>query len=215
MSKTGIADERVIQKGVWPQMNPRRTSTVTSKEMTKKNSLVEEFFQPVFEYLLIWFQSFPINPQEQPVKYFCYLNLILIMISCQGDWGWNIRALEIRTLLNHVGHWTLDLGSGILDCNNSKPETRDPKLKSPPKGALKPTPLDWLSNVQNVYARGTWRTIRGLPRAKRNPPKIFGGFLCVEWCRRRDSNSHGLSPTTPSRWRVYQFHHFGEDWLLF
>ena len=30
------------------------------------------------------------------------------------------------------------------------------------------------------------------------------------WCRRRDSNSHGKSPTTPSRWRVYQFHHFGE-----
>ena len=28
-------------------------------------------------------------------------------------------------------------------------------------------------------------------------------------CRRPDSNRHGVSPTAPSRQRVYQFHHFG------
>jgi hypothetical protein len=28
-------------------------------------------------------------------------------------------------------------------------------------------------------------------------------------CRRGDLNPHALSGTTPSRWRVYQFHHFG------
>ncbi len=33
--------------------------------------------------------------------------------------------------------------------------------------------------------------------------------LISAWCRGRDSNSHRLSPTTPSRWRVYQFHHLG------
>ena len=29
------------------------------------------------------------------------------------------------------------------------------------------------------------------------------------WCRGGDLNSHGLTPTTPSRWRVYLFHHLG------
>jgi hypothetical protein len=28
-------------------------------------------------------------------------------------------------------------------------------------------------------------------------------------CRGGDLNSHGLTPTTPSRWRVYRFHHLG------
>ena len=28
-------------------------------------------------------------------------------------------------------------------------------------------------------------------------------------CRGRDLNPHRLSPTTPSRWRVYHFHHLG------
>ena len=41
------------------------------------------------------------------------------------------------------------------------------------------------------------------------------GSLILTWCRRRESNSHGLSPTTPSRWRVYQFHHFGKEEYLF
>ena len=31
------------------------------------------------------------------------------------------------------------------------------------------------------------------------------------WCRGRDLNPHGLTPTTPSRWRVYQFHHLGQS----
>ena len=26
----------------------------------------------------------------------------------------------------------------------------------------------------------------------------------INWCRRRDLNPHRLTPTTPSRWRVYQ-----------
>ena len=29
------------------------------------------------------------------------------------------------------------------------------------------------------------------------------------WCRGGDLNSYGLAPTTPSRWRVYLFHHLG------
>lgn len=29
------------------------------------------------------------------------------------------------------------------------------------------------------------------------------------WCPGRDSNSHGLSAATPSRWCVCQFHHLG------
>ena len=29
-------------------------------------------------------------------------------------------------------------------------------------------------------------------------------ILLIYWCRRRDLNPHRLSPTTPSRWRVYQ-----------
>jgi hypothetical protein len=29
------------------------------------------------------------------------------------------------------------------------------------------------------------------------------------WCRREDLNLHGVAPTSPSSWRVYQFHHFG------
>jgi hypothetical protein len=29
-------------------------------------------------------------------------------------------------------------------------------------------------------------------------------ILLICWCRRRDLNPHRLSPTTPSRWRVYQ-----------
>ena len=34
--------------------------------------------------------------------------------------------------------------------------------------------------------------------------------LCLApWCRGRDLNPHELSPTAPSRLRVYQFHHLG------
>ena len=32
------------------------------------------------------------------------------------------------------------------------------------------------------------------------------------WCRGGDLNSHGLAPTTPSRWRVCLFHHLGLDY---
>jgi hypothetical protein len=44
---------------------------------------------------------------------------------------------------------------------------------------------------------------------KKKDFRVWSEILFDFWCRRRESNSHGLSPTTPSRWRVYQFHHFG------
>lgn len=33
-------------------------------------------------------------------------------------------------------------------------------------------------------------------------------------CPRQDSNLHKIALTTPSRWRVYQFHHLGLRLLL-
>ena len=34
-------------------------------------------------------------------------------------------------------------------------------------------------------------------------------YLRPGWCRGRDLNPHRLTPTAPSRPRVYQFHHLG------
>ena len=34
----------------------------------------------------------------------------------------------------------------------------------------------------------------------------------VLWCRGGELNSHELTLTTPSRWRVYRFHHLGSSW---
>ena len=48
------------------------------------------------------------------------------------------------------------------------------------------------------------------PRTQNANKKAPKGAFFIGWCRRRDSNSHGRLPTTPSRWRVYQFHHFGK-----
>ena len=42
--------------------------------------------------------------------------------------------------------------------------------------------------------------------AARKHPRIQGS-LRTEWCGREDSNFHGLSPTTTSTLRVYQFRH--------
>ncbi len=36
---------------------------------------------------------------------------------------------------------------------------------------------------------------------------IFAGT--ISWCRGGDLNSYELTLTTPSRWRVYRFHHLG------
>jgi hypothetical protein len=50
-------------------------------------------------------------------------------------------------------------------------------------------------------------------RLPRLPFRHFGlesTLLTQLWCRGGDLNSHRLSPTTPSRWRVYQFHHLGK-----
>jgi hypothetical protein len=40
---------------------------------------------------------------------------------------------------------------------------------------------------------------------ERHPPQ--GKFFRTVWCGREDSNFHGLSPTTTSTLRVYQFRH--------
>ncbi len=37
-------------------------------------------------------------------------------------------------------------------------------------------------------------------------------FRLLTWCRGGDLNSYELTLTTPSRWRVYQFHHLGAVW---
>ena len=41
-----------------------------------------------------------------------------------------------------------------------------------------------------------------------SPRSLLAGLT---WCRGRDLNPHRLTPTTPSRWRVYQFHHLGRQ----
>ena len=38
---------------------------------------------------------------------------------------------------------------------------------------------------------------------------LIGPNILVVWCRGRDLNPHELTPTAPSRPRVYQFHHLG------
>ena len=38
-------------------------------------------------------------------------------------------------------------------------------------------------------------------------------FRSLKWCRGGDLNSYELTLTTPSRWRVYRFHHLGTRWL--
>ena len=43
------------------------------------------------------------------------------------------------------------------------------------------------------------------------PHPITGPTVSRHWCRGRDLNPHRLTPTTPSRWRVYQFHHLGRQ----
>lgn len=39
-------------------------------------------------------------------------------------------------------------------------------------------------------------------------------YYILRWCRGGDLNSYGLTPTTPSRWRVYQFHHLGTKFSI-
>ena len=39
---------------------------------------------------------------------------------------------------------------------------------------------------------------------RRSTTELLPLILLIYWCRRRDLNPHRLSPTTPSRWRVYQ-----------
>jgi len=42
---------------------------------------------------------------------------------------------------------------------------------------------------------------------KKPPEGEFWRFPDTAWCGREDSNFHGLSPTTTSTLRVYQFRH--------
>src|SRR5690606_4133599 len=49
-----------------------------------------------------------------------------------------------------------------------------------------------------------------LGASEKGPPRRRGGpFAYSEECPGLDSNQHAVSGTTPSRWRVYQFHHPG------
>jgi hypothetical protein len=58
-------------------------------------------------------------------------------------------------------------------------------------------------------------TSMDVPASLVSDAAVAGGYLlvfrglAVVGCRRGDLNPHALSGTTPSRWRVYQFHHFG------
>ena len=70
-----------------------------------------------------------------------------------------------------------------------------------------------LSRLPIPPLRLNWSGRRG---SNSRPPPWQGGVLPLNyfrplyystvfyWCRRRDLNPHRLSPTTPSRWRVYQ-----------
>ena len=57
--------------------------------------------------------------------------------------------------------------------------------------------------VNNGRLETIW--LMGVGQKKSPPIKCWKG----SWCPRLDSNQHVLTNTTPSRWRVYQFHHVG------
>ena len=57
--------------------------------------------------------------------------------------------------------------------------------------------------IENVVKRST------KPKYKQKAARIYCGFRSCVVCPGLDSNQHALSSTTPSRWRVYQFHHLG------
>ncbi len=48
-----------------------------------------------------------------------------------------------------------------------------------------------------------------LATSPQSPNVPSTGYLRPGWCRGRDLNPHRLTPTAPSRPRVYQFHHLG------
>ena len=63
-----------------------------------------------------------------------------------------------------------------------------------------------------LMARGSfgalsWSVIMGMQGRKENPDRERSGFFL---CPEQDSNLHANTRTTPSRWRVYQFHHLGK-----
>ena len=66
---------------------------------------------------------------------------------------------------------------------------------------LSRTSFDSLRSLRTLACRE-----RGLPRARPRSGR-------VEWCERRDSNSHDLAIASPSSWCVCQFRHFREEGL--
>ena len=97
----------------------------------------------------------------------------------------------------------------------------------------KPITIDYesveneISNFKSLFKSGTFQEQRqiledniesitvnqdkkmSLKINPQGPLSFLDSDLLHYSCRRGDSNPHRMSPTTPSRWRVYQFHHFG------
>ena len=79
--------------------------------------------------------------------------------------------------------------------------------------SFRPKSCRILSRFSGVSAcRGTGKCLRkaaerrGLPLPSPGK-KILGNQGLTDWCGLEDSNFHGLSPTTTSTLRVYQFRH--------
>ena len=83
-------------------------------------------------------------------------------------------------------------------------------FEPPNKGFADPRLATWLRRL-------IWS---GRRDSNSRPPPWQGGILPLnyfrisfaQWCRGGDLNSHELTLTTPSRWRVYRFHHLGVNW---
>lgn len=65
----------------------------------------------------------------------------------------------------------------------------------------------WQSLTADIHRRLLKaRGLAGLWTAGLHQPE-FGTVIRTVWCGQEDSNFHGLSPTTTSTLRVYQFRH--------
>ena len=106
-----------------------------------------------------------------------------------GVWGVYVGLVELK--------WVVSLGN--LGSLRSRVVSMDYILLMFPK--LLKLPNAYLLRCL-IYFRT--RGGCGIKQKKRKDNLPF-------WCPGRDSNSHGLAPTTPSKWRVYQFHHLGNS----
>ncbi len=89
---------------------------------------------------------------------------------------------------------------GIEPMNRGFADPRLNHLATSPwsgRGDSNPRPPPWQGGV--------------LPLNYFRPPPLQcrSALSNLQWCRGGDLNSYGLTPTTPSRWRVYRFHHLG------